>query len=50
MLSARVNFLLQPGNEHGTAFSAVWIFECLDAWPDVVNVFSQPWASRNRHG
>lgn len=46
MLSARVNFLGHPLNEHGTAFSAVWILECRDAWPDVVNVFSHPWLSR----
>jgi len=50
MLSARVNFLEQFGNEQGTAFSAVWILECREAWPEVVKVFSQPWLSRYRHG
>jgi len=35
---------------HGTAFSAVWILECREAWPEVVKVFSQPWLSRYRHG
>jgi hypothetical protein len=46
MLSARVNFFAQAGKVHWTPFSAVWILECLDAWPDVVKVFSQPWLSR----
>jgi len=46
MLSARVNFLGQPLKEQGTAFSAVWILEWREAWPDVVKVFSQPWVSR----
>lgn len=50
MLSALVNFLAQPGKVHCTAFSAVWIFECLDAWPEVVKVFSHPWLSRYLHG
>jgi len=45
MLSARVNFLGQPFHVHDTAFSAVWILECREAWPEVVNVFSQPWVS-----
>jgi hypothetical protein len=42
MLSARVNFLVQPSKEQGTAFSAVWILEWREAWPDVVKVLSQP--------
>ncbi len=46
MLSARVNFLEQPWKVQGTAFSAVWILECREAWPDVVKVFSQLWLSR----
>ncbi len=46
MLSARVNFLGQPLKEQGTAFSAVWILEWREAWPDVVKVFSQPCVSR----
>jgi hypothetical protein len=46
MLSARVNFLVHPLKAQGTAFSAVWIFECREAWPEVVKVFSQPWLSR----
>jgi len=50
MLSARVNFLVQPLKVHWTAFSAVWILECREAWPEVVKVFSQPWLSRYLHG
>lgn len=50
MLSARVNFLVQPAKEQGTAFSAVWILECREAWPDVVKVFSHLWESRKRQG
>lgn len=50
MLSARVNFFWHPGYVHCTAFSAVWILEWREAWPDVVNVFSQPWLSRYRQG
>jgi hypothetical protein len=46
MLSARVNFLVQPGWVHGTAFSAVWILEWREACPEVVKVLSQPCASR----
>jgi hypothetical protein len=46
MLSARVNFLVHPGKEQGTAFSAVWILEWREAWPEVVKVFSQPCDSR----
>lgn len=41
MLSALVNFLEHPSNEHGTAFSAVWILEWREACPDVVKVLSQ---------
>jgi hypothetical protein len=42
MLSARVNFFWQPAKVHWTAFSAVWILEWREAWPEVVNVFSHP--------
>jgi hypothetical protein len=42
MLSARVNFFIQPAKEHPTAFSAVCIFEWRDAWPEVVKVLSHP--------
>jgi hypothetical protein len=41
MLSARVNFFWQPWYVQWTAFSAVWILEWRDAWPEVVKVFSQ---------
>jgi hypothetical protein len=50
MLSARVNFFWQPAYEQATAFSAVWILEWRDAWPEVVKVLSHPCVSRKRHG